>query len=372
MKVLFLTNIPAPYRVEFFNELGKLCDLTVLYELDKATDRNKEWKAKSTNKFKEVFMNGLKVGSDRGICFSVLKYLKDKTYDAIIIGGYSTPTGMLAIEFLKLNNRPFFLNCDGGIIKNDNKVKFLIKRHFIKSANYWLSTGKNTNEYLINYGAKENKIFLYPFTSIQKNEILDAPLSEHEKMILKDKLKINEKKVIISVGQFIYRKGFDILINSMLELPKEYGVYIIGGKPTYEYLKLKEEYNLKNLHFIEFKTKDKLREFYKVADLFVLATREDIWGLVINEAMAHGLPVITTNKCIAGLELINNGENGFIVPVNNTKELSMKINTILIDKEKCKIMSENNLNKIKKYTIVEMAEVTMKILKSELKKKNVE
>lgn len=43
MKVLFLTNIPSPYRADFFQELGKRCELTVLYELDKAKDRNENW-----------------------------------------------------------------------------------------------------------------------------------------------------------------------------------------------------------------------------------------------------------------------------------------------------------------------------------------
>ena len=43
MKILFLTNIPSPYRVDFFNELGKLCDLTVLFEKQIAQDREKQW-----------------------------------------------------------------------------------------------------------------------------------------------------------------------------------------------------------------------------------------------------------------------------------------------------------------------------------------
>ena len=54
-------------------------------------------------------------------------------------------------------------------------------------------------------------------------------------------------------------------------------------------------------------------------------TREDIWGLVINEALAAGLPVITTNRCGAGLELIKNNENGFLVNVEDIDELYEKI-----------------------------------------------
>ena len=82
--------------------------------------------------------------------------------------------------------------------------------------------------------------------------------------------------------------------------------------------------NLNNVHFIDFKNKDTLKEYYHVADVFVLPTREDIWGLVINEALAYGLPVITTDKCMAGLEMIENGKNGYIIPVNDVKKIYLK------------------------------------------------
>ena len=83
--------------------------------------------------------------------------------------------------------------------------------------------------------------------------------------------------------------------------------------------------NLDNVHFIDFKNKDILKEYYYVADVFVLPTREDIWGLVINEALAYGLPVITTDKCMAGLEMIEDGKNGYIIPVNSVKKLAEKL-----------------------------------------------
>lgn len=369
MKVLFLTNIPSPYRVDFFDELGKKCELTVLYELERASDRDERWKSNKSNNFRKIFLSGKKIGTDSAICFSVLKYLKDKSYDIIVIGGYSTPTGMLAIEFLKFINRPFILNVDGGMIKNDSKLKYRIKKHFIKSASCWLSTGRNTTDYLLNYGAKKENIFVYPFTSIKENEIVQSILSKEEKYEVKSKLGIKEEKVIISVGQFIYRKGYDILLKTCENLDKSIGVYIIGGKPINEYLKLKEELNITNVYFVDFKSKEEIKEYYEAADLFVLPTREDIWGLVINEAMAQGLPVITTNKCVAGLELIENIKNGYIVEVENYVELANKINYIINNEKSIEKMASNNLDKIKNYTIENMAKVHIDIFKKILENK---
>ena len=75
--------------------------------------------------------------------------------------------------------------------------------------------------------------------------------------------------------------------------------------------------------------------------------------------MAYGLPVVTTDRCNAGLELIKNGENGFIVKTENSEELSKKICLALGDYA---AMGEKALKDIRKYTIEEMAADHIRIL----------
>lgn len=365
MKILFLTNIPSPYRVDFFNELGNLCDLTVLYERHDAKDREANWLTNKAISFKEIYLNGINVGNDSAICCSVIKWLKDRSFDLVVVGGYSTPTGMLSIEYMKLKRIPFILNSDGGLLKKESKFRYCIKKHFLSSALAWLSTAKVTDEYLLYYGAKKEKIYRYPFTSIKKEDILNKPLDKEEKIIIKDKLNISYDKMIISVGQFIFRKGFDVLLKACNKLGNDVGIYIIGGDPTEEYLELIQKYGLNNVHFEDFKAKEELSEYYKAADLFVLPTREDIWGLVVNEAMAYGLPVITTDKCVAGLELIEDSKNGYIVAANEDKELSKRMNLIINDMSLSKDMAFNNLSKINKYTIENMAKDHIEFFRKE-------
>lgn len=364
MKVLFLTNIPSPYRVDFFNELGKYCELTVLYERRNAADRESKWIRNKSDKFKEFFLDGKAIGTDSSLSLSVFKYLKDRTYDIIVIGGYSTLTGMLAIEYLKFKRRKFILNIDGGMINSDSSIKFKIKKHFISSPSAWLSTGKESNKYLEHYGAISNNIYEYPFTSIKERDILKKVTLEEDKMSYRKKLGMNEKYIVLSVGQFIYRKGYDVLLEACKTISKDIGVYIVGGKATEEYLIKKEELELDNVHFIDFKTMEEIKEYYKASDIFVLPTREDIWGLVINEAMAYGLPVITTEKCIAGMELIKNNENGYIIPIDDKKELADKITKIIDDEDLRLNMSINNIKTIEEYTIENMALRHMDIFKS--------
>ena len=63
---------------------------------------------------------------------------------------------------------------------------------------------------------------------------------------------------------------------------------------------------------MSFMTKKELADWYQAADLFVMPTREDVWGLVVNEAMAYGLPVISSDMCGAASEMVKNGYNGYI------------------------------------------------------------
>ena len=115
MKVLFMTNVPSPYRVDFFYELGKYCDLTVLFETNTAKSRDASWKTDEFLNFKGVFLKGIKVGEAESFSLNVMPYLSKKKYDIIVVGMYSSPTGMIAIEYMKLKKIPFVISSDGGL-----------------------------------------------------------------------------------------------------------------------------------------------------------------------------------------------------------------------------------------------------------------
>ncbi len=359
LKVLFITNIPSPYRVDFFNELGKLCDLTVLFEKATSSERDASWKHYNFENFNGIFLKSKSVRVDAGFSFEVIKYVKDRRFDRIIVANTSTPTGMLALQYMKNHGIPYYLEGDGGFAKTGKGLKERIKKHFIKGAQGYFSTGAEHDRYYITYGAEPDKIYRYPFTSLYESDLLDSPVTHEEKLRIRETLSMKEEKIIVTVGQFIHRKGFDVLLKSAKHLGDDCGIYFVGGSPTDEYLSIKESLGLQNVHFVGFKLKEELKEYYKASDLFVLPTREDIWGLVVNEAMACGLPVVTTDKCIAGLELVENGANGYIVPVDDEEALASKILEALNDPD---VMPQNSLTKIKDYTIQNMAKRHIEIL----------
>ena len=358
MKVLFLTNLPAPYRVEFFTRLGEKCDLTVLFERKLSSNRDTSWRTEEKFRFRAIFLDGINVNHEDALCFNVVKYLKKGIFDLIIVCGYTTPTSILALNYCKIKKIKYILSIDGAIDKHEDWLLHLVKTMFIKGASAYLCTGKESKSFLINHGANEKKIYIYPFTSLSEAYIDKTTFLKRDKDILREELGIKEDKIIITVGQYIHRKGFDVLLNAIDPSRVDIGVYIIGGsQPISEYLEIIEKRKLKNIHFVSFQKKSQLIKYYHASDVFVLPTREDIWGLVINEAMACGLPIITTTRCVAGIELIKPGENGFLVEVDRVDELASRI-VELLDSEASRIkMANNNLKKIKGYTLEKMAEI---------------
>lgn len=355
MKVLVLWRGPSPYRVDFFNELGKLCDLTVLFERTpkQIPDKERSWFHENFDHFKGIYLKSWNIGKDV-MSFQQFKYLwNSKNYDYIIIGMYSTWIQTLSIFFMKFFRIPYILNSDGGFIKQESKLVYQIKHFLISGASAYLASSNGTAEYLQYYGASK-KITIYPFTTSFKKDVCKIN-SLDEKTYFRKKIEAKEKIIVLFSGQFIYRKGIDILLKAANKIDKDCGIYIVGGKPTSEYLAIVSQNKLTNIHFVDFKTPKELADYYKAADIYVLPTREDIWGLVINEAMSYGLPVITTNKCLAGVELIENGKNGYIIPEENSTELAKYINILVKDRDLRELMRDNNKRKIQDYTIENMA-----------------
>ncbi len=338
----------APYRVNLFKELSSYVELTVCFEKKNDSSRNSEWFEKSINNFEFIALKNW--DKPKKVKFEILKYLKKEKYDYVIAFEYSTHTASLMLTACRLKRIPYLINCDGAFI-NPHPLKDKVKRLLVANARACLANGENAKNYFLHYGARLNNIYQHNFSSFYKNEILSRPVTAEMKKEMKRSFGLPAKKIAMTVGQFIYRKGFDVLLKAWRMVDTEHVLLIIGeGEKEQEYREFIKEYAIDNVIIIGFKKKNELFNYYKASDLFVLPTREDIWGLVINEAMACGLPVITTDKCIAGVELIENGENGYLVKADDEEELAQRLNLLLKNEEITKKMAENNIEKIQKYT----------------------
>lgn len=359
-KVIFCTNLPSPYRVDFFNEFGKYCDLTVLYERHSSAERNAAWKGTGAHNFNEIYLKLKPVGVDRSKGSALKNYIKEHVADVLIFTNYVSKATIEAIIWCRLHGRKYFIEYDGGFNKKDSFAKGLLKKFLLKGAEGHLTTADEHIKYLKSLGIDKSKIHKYPFTSISEKDIAEAnTLTANGRNYFKQKLAISEQKMILTIGRFSYDrgygKGYDVLMRLAERLGPSVGVYIIGDEPTQEFIDWKAERGLKQVHFVPFKSKKELADYYGAADLFMMLSRGDVWGLVINEAMAFGLPIITSDKCIAGLELVSNGENGHIVDIEDRDLVEDKTKQLLKDEDLLVEMGKNSYLKILKYTIETMA-----------------
>lgn len=350
-KILWLTNIPSPYRVAFFNELGKYCQLTVLFEKASSDGRDDDWKNYSFDNFNGVVLKSIAVSVNTAISLQFTKYLD---YDSIIVvGNPATPTGVLAIFYMQLVRMSYAVESDGAFPVPAKGIKGWLKKLLYMKAKNCFTTSDVGVEYFINYGVKPNTIHKYPFTSIKDDYLLESPLTPEEKLLIRKSLNIQSSNIVLSVGQFIHRKGFDLLLDAANMSSREIDFFIIGNEPTLEYLEYCKKNKLTNVHFVRFMKPSQLRQWYLASDIFVLPTREDIWGLVINEAMACGLPVVTTDRCVSGLEMVKSGVNGYLVPAEDSTAIADAITKILSSKQ-YHSLCVNALRIAKKYTIERM------------------
>ena len=374
MKVLITTNVPSPYRVDFFNELGKYCDLTVTFQKRTSSERDKSWENYKFDNFNAVFLKGVSIRVDQAFCFGYKKLLKNN-YDVILSMDCGTPSGAIFANYLAKKGIPFYIETDGCFYSEPKtfkqKLKFKIKKKFYGKAAGCFVTCLNSRRTCLSLGVDEGKIINYPFTSLFEKDLLTSPITDGEKEMYKKELNLSGDKIVLAVGQFIKRKGFDVLIKAAKILGGGVKVCFVGGVPTQEYIELVKSLNLNNIEFVGFTQKEELKKYYRAADVFVLPTREDIWGLVINEAMANALPVITTDMCVSGQELIKDGENGYIVPVGDDGCLTEKLNEILLDDDKRRAFGAKSIEKIRPTTIEIKAKVHLSAWESGINGENI-
>jgi glycosyltransferase involved in cell wall biosynthesis len=350
-KILILSIFPAPYRIDVFELLSKKYDITLFFETNKNESRDSKWFVKndavpyyllSTDEGKKEYQECLK---------NITDYSMAIAYDFVTVTSF-----LLQSKCIK-KHIPYIINCDGATTINKSFLKTQIKRHFVKHAQMCFAGCQRAKDYFLNYGAKEGNVVVHNFSSIHKNEILEQPIDEKEKNNLRNELKLPDGKIILSVGQFIYRKGYDVLLRAWKDVHRpNTSLYIIGGGPLKpEYEKTIRDNELTGIHIVDYLPKETIYKYMKASDVFILPTRNDIWGLVINEAMSKGMPIITTDQCTAGVELVKNNLNGYIVPINDAEQISSSLNKILQNEEWFKKASNISLQSIQNYTIENIA-----------------
>lgn len=355
-KVAFIHNIISPYRIPLFEELSAhpLIDLYVYFCAE--THKNRKWDVPKCGNFNYSVLSGFTLEFSE-VKYSVnpsivLNLIKGK-YDVIIISGNSDFTTHVTYFTSKLLRIPTIWWSE-GIESTQSKLGKLISpltKHIVKNVDAVIVPGSLSKKFHIKLGANPETVFLAP--NIVNNKEFFESHSKFKPYVEQFKQKFNfpNKKIILYVGQLIQRKGVEYLIDAYALLKNEYNnvcLVIVGdGVLKRELEKKCHDLHIQDIVFTGWVSEDQKIMYYSISDLFVLPTLEDVWGLVINEAMCCGLPVISTTKAGCSTDMITPSKNGYIVESSKTDQLYSAMKKI-VESEDLRIkMSEKSLEIIK-------------------------
>lgn len=337
-KILYLSNIQVPYRVTMFNEFAKACKLTVLYERKKSLSRVDEWAKSEDINFDAKFLKGINIRSESSFSFGIIRYLF-KDYDEIIVGCYNSPVQMFAILLMKLFRKSYIINLDGEPFLEGNSIKSKLKRFFLKGAKKYLVAGEMTAASLKDF-ANEKDIIPYYFSSLTEAELAENSSKKRDR-----------DDFVLVVGQYLYVKGLDVALEAA-RLNTNIKFKFIGmGNKTDDFINDYKEKIPDNVEIIPFLNKQQLEAEYLSCSVFVLPSRQECWGLVINEAASYGTPIVSTHGSGAAVEFLHKYPD-YLVPVDDSQALLNCIEKLLkADVASLSAYSDYLLSKSKLYSI---------------------
>lgn len=359
VKIALIHNIFTPYRFELFEKLSKheyIDELSVFYCLENNDGRKwdlkyrleHEYKTLSNNKNKDANEYKYKILPGYTFKFPLIKLphstinpsifneIRYNKYDVIIIGGFTDMTTQLVYINCKIKKTPIVLwsELSGSYLFRHNKLYNPFIKFFVKNSDAIIVPGTQSKEYHLKMGASQDRIFISPNANNEQKYIDKMKDYKKNSSLIYRELSVSTTKNIIFVGRFIKRKGIDHLIKSFSYVKDEIedlGLILVGEGPEKDNLRvLCEDLGLKDVYFTGFVNEEKKIEYYSISSLFVLPSLWDLHPLVLPEAMACSLPIVSTTEVASVRDLIIEGENGYIINSGNTDQLSSAIKKIFL------------------------------------------
>ena len=255
---------------------------------------------------------------------AIIGYLLRSKPDIIFANGFSAWT-LLAILLKFWGRWRIIIAYEGsspGVDYRNSKTRLLFRSVMVKLADAFITNSKAGEAYLTKcLGAKASRIFTRPY-EVPSTEALLKQCQDTKLANLKLR-----HPVFLFVGQLIPRKGLSFLLEACVILKKRgyknYTLLVVGdGAQREELQDLSQTYDLEDcvqwLGHIDY---DSLPTYFQSADVFVIPTLEDTWGMVILESMVFGKPVLCS-KWAGASEMVMEGKNGYVFDPDDCKKLA--------------------------------------------------
>jgi glycosyltransferase involved in cell wall biosynthesis len=195
-----------------------------------------------------------------------------------------------------------------GVDYRNSPPRLALRRLMVQAADACISNSQAGKAYLIEYlNAKDSEVFVHPY---------EVPAADSLAMTQTvEAISQARKPIFLYVGSLIPRKGLQFLLDACVQLKQQgiesYSVLVVGdGTQRAELEQFCQTHQLNSVKWIGRVDYGDLGAFFKNADVFVLPTLEDTWGVVVSEAMVLGTPVLCS-ELAGAVELIEDGQNGY-------------------------------------------------------------
>ena len=385
-RLAIVTSHPIQYQAPLFRAIAAQPDvkLTVFFGCDYGTNPEKihpgfgkafAWDIPVLDGYDYRFLKNsrLNIGvNDWRLDGPELKTrLRSENYDAVIVFGWNKILFWQAIWWARTYQIPLVLRAESNLKNANSRLRQLIKRvlfpRLFAQFDAFLSIGNHNTALYRHYGVCPEKIYEAPycvdnafFANGAANSVADAKL-------LRSQLGIRESDtVFLFMAKFIERKRPLDLIYASLKIKhvKNFQVILVGGGELNEECeRVIRENCIENVHLVGFVNQSILPKYYAAADVFVLPSYYETWGLVLNEAMASGLPGIVSDACGATHDMIIEGKTGFSYPMGDVDKLAQLMGRLASDPELREQMSAGAAEHVGNFSVTRVVTELNAILK---------
>ena len=359
-RLVIVTEIIAPYRIPVFNALSERGDVDLhvifLAETDPVLRGWQVYRDEIRFSYEVLKSHRRRVGGfnlllTRGVSAALQK----SNPDVILCGGYNYLAMWGAQRWARRRGVPFLLWSESNLADARRNFPWVeaAKRRFIQSCQGYVVPGTLAAAYLQSFNVAGDRIFIAP-NAVDVERFANGAAEARRDPDLRRRLGL-PPRYLLYVGRFVRAKGVLDLMAAYATLPegrrRDVGLVLAGdGEELDELVRRSREIQPGTVVCPGFLQRDQLPAVYALAEALVFPTHSDPWGLVVNEALACGLPVIASDVAGCVAELVRDGENGRVVRAGDAQALSRAMDKFLTERELQKKMGENSLKVSSRFT----------------------
>ena len=370
---------PAQYAAPLFRELSRrpgvdftayfLCRQGAESTFDAGFGREISWDISVLEGYKYKFLPNLRAGNSAIgffslVNFSVIPEIRRARLDALLVHGYEHLSKWLAFGAAMSCGTRLVLRGESHL-DADRKwavraAKDVVFRNLFRRFDGFAYIGTLNRQYYESYGVQPGQLHFAPYTV--DNAFFEDAADRHRERRAEIRSEFgvqDDAPVVLFVGKLCERKQPEMLLRAFAEVRKKQACHLLfagDGELREQIENLSREMAVPNVRVTGFLNQSEIPRAYACADVFVLPSAFETWGLVVNEAMACGLPVVTTESTGCAVDLVREGLNGFVVGRTALADLTDRIGRLVDSAELRSSFGKRSAETIKGWSMEKAAD----------------